>query len=296
MASMGNSSIQASLAEEVNKRMANAAKDLEAKYAAGNASVEQSCDGPTGNAYKEKAAKDAKQRQSNRERREAQAEEINQIEKENRLQAAIDNDEDDDGDEELKKLREARLKELKKQRNETLENLGKGHGSYREIVQDQFLTEVTSSYRVVCHFYHRDFQRCTIIDHHLQKLAQRHVETKFIKINAEKAPFFVEKLIIRTMPTVVIFFDGVAADKIVGFEGLADQMPEGKEDEFPTIVVARLLGSKNAINKEAIVDDEGIEAAMKAKMDQMRKQGYTGLLASNLLSVEDEDDDFSLDD
>jgi hypothetical protein len=56
------------------------------------------------------------------------------------------------------------------------------------------------------------------------------------------------------------------------------------------------MHSKNAINNEAIVDDEGIEAAMKAKMDQMRKQGYTGLLASNLLSVEDEDDDFSLDD
>lgn len=35
---------------------------------------------------------------------------------------------------------------------------------------------------------------------------------------------------------------------------------------------------------------------MKAKMEQMRKQGYTGLLASNLLSVEDEDDDFNLDD
>jgi len=70
----------------------------------------------------------------------------------------------------------------------------------------------------------------------------------------------------------------------------------GKEDEFPTIVVARLLGSKNAINNEVIVDDDGIEAAMKAKMDQMRKQGYSGLLASNLLSVEDEDDDFNLDD
>jgi hypothetical protein len=33
------------------------------------------------------------------------------------------------------------------------------------------------------------------------------------------------------MPTVVIFRDGVAIDKIIGFDGLADGMPEGKEDE-----------------------------------------------------------------
>lgn len=207
-------------------------------------------------------------------------------------------DEDDDGEEdnELRMIREQRMKQMRKQHNEKIENLGKGHGQYREIVQDQFLTEMTSSDRVICHFYHRDFTRCTIMDHHLQKLVGRHVETKFVKINADKTPFFVDKLKIRTMPTLVLFFDGVAVDKIVGFEGLCEQMPEGREDEWPTISLARLLGSKGIINANAVVDDEGIEAAMKSKMENMRKQGYQGLLASNLLDVEDEDDDFNLDD
>lgn len=30
---------------------------------------------------------------------------------------------------------------------------------YREIVQDEFLPEVTSSEKVIVHFYHKDFQR-----------------------------------------------------------------------------------------------------------------------------------------
>lgn len=30
---------------------------------------------------------------------------------------------------------------------------------YREIMQDEFLPEVTSSEKVVVHFYHKDFQR-----------------------------------------------------------------------------------------------------------------------------------------
>lgn len=30
---------------------------------------------------------------------------------------------------------------------------------YREIMQDEFLPEVTSSEKVIVHFYHKDFQR-----------------------------------------------------------------------------------------------------------------------------------------
>lgn len=87
-----------------------------------------------------------------------------------------------------------RLKQLKSEQQQKLENLGKGHGQYRDITQDEFLNEVTSSTRVICHFYHKDFPRCVIIDHHIQKLAPRHIETKFIKIDAAKTPFFVEKV------------------------------------------------------------------------------------------------------
>ena len=106
----------------------------------------------------------------------------------------IDEEEGDDEDNELRQLREQRLRHLKAKQMETLENIGRGHGQYREITQDEFLAEVTSSVHVICHFYHKDFPRCEIMNMHLAKLVQKHIETKFIKINAEKAPFFVEKV------------------------------------------------------------------------------------------------------
>jgi hypothetical protein len=99
---------------------------------------------------------------------------------------------------------------------------------------------------------------------------------------------------IRTMPTLVIFDDGVAIDKIIGFEGLADKMPEGKEDEWPTIVLARLLGEKNAINRESIVDDDGVEMAFKAKMEDLRKSAFVG--NQSLAQIMDEEDDYNMDD
>jgi len=47
-------------------------------------------------------------------------------------------------------------------------------------------------------------------------------------------------IIINTVEaTVVIFNDGVAVDKIIGFEGMGDRIPEGQEDSFPTIFLAR---------------------------------------------------------
>ena len=96
------------------------------------------------------------------------------------------------------------------------------------------------------------------------------------------------------MPTLVIFDDGVAVDKIIGFEGLADKMPEGKEDEWPTIILARLLGQKNGINSDSIVDDDGVEAAFKEKMENLRKSAFVG--NQSLAQIMDEEDDYNMDD
>lgn len=96
------------------------------------------------------------------------------------------------------------------------------------------------------------------------------------------------------MPTLVIFYDGVAIDKIIGFEGLADKMPEGKEDEWPTIILARLLGEKDAINRDAIVDEDGVELAFKTKMEDLRKSAFVG--NQSLAQIMDEEDDYNMDD
>jgi len=110
-----------------------------------------------------------------------------------------------------------------------------GHGRYTEIVEDEFLPAVTKTKFVVVHFYHNDFETCKVMDHHLDIICRKHTETKFVKINAEKCPFFVAKLQVQVLPTVICFMDGVAFDRIVGFEDL------GGDENFPTLVLTRKL-------------------------------------------------------
>lgn len=45
------------------------------------------------------------------------------------------------------------------------------------------------SENVVCHFYRNDTPRCRIVDMHLKILAKKHIETRFVKLDAERAPF-----------------------------------------------------------------------------------------------------------
>ena len=72
--------------------------------------------------------------------------------------------------------------------------MANGHGHYTEITEEQFLPVVTKTRFVILHFYHKDFERCKIIDMHLSQIARQHTETHFVKIDAEKCPFFVSKL------------------------------------------------------------------------------------------------------
>lgn len=59
---------------------------------------------------------------------------------------------------------------------------------------------VTGSALTVCHFYHRDFERCKIMDMHLRDMAAQLLPVRFVKLNAEKATFFVGKLGVKVPP------------------------------------------------------------------------------------------------
>lgn len=287
--------IQQAVQEEVVSRQTRALEEIAEKYESGRGGVESSVDAPTGAAYKQAAADENKQKKQMErlERAEAMAANENTRGRDENIIESDDEDEGADEDEALRTLRQNRLRQIKRAQREKVEQVGKGHGQYREILQDDFLKEMTSSDRVICHFYHRDFERCKIMDHHLKRLSMRHLETKFVKIDAEKAPFFVNKLVIRTMPTVCFFYDGVCKGKIIGFDGLSDEMPEGKEDEWPTITLARLMGKCLIIDSEKIVDEEGIEEAKKAQVEAMRRNVFSGVRGE--VKLDDDEDDFNLD-
>ncbi len=143
---------------------------------------------------------------------------------------------EEDDDDFVSQREQTRLEEMKRERADLIRKNDRPiTGDYREITQDEFLPEVTSHKLVICHFYHSEFQRCQVIDQHLQLICHTHPESKFLRINAEKAPFFVARLAVKVLPTVVIFIDGIATDRIVGFEGIST------EDNFPTLALTRRL-------------------------------------------------------
>ena len=127
----------------------------------GKGGIEDSISQPSGSAYKELYAKQQKQLKVDK-----QQNQNDKLNKENKHKNnEFDEDEDngkadngDDDDYELRQIKEARMRQIRSQHQQKIENLGKGHGQYREIFQDEFIQEITGSMSVICHFFHRDFQ------------------------------------------------------------------------------------------------------------------------------------------
>jgi thiol-disulfide isomerase/thioredoxin len=202
----------------------------------------------------------------------------------NRIPAVVDDEEDsdfDDDDPALEVFRQRRLAELKQTQVKHAENMAKGHGQYRTISQDEFLTECTSSDYVAIHFFHNDFERCKIMDHHLKQIAlnPHHSTCKFLRINAEKSPFFVTKLKIQTLPTLIVFKDGKAVDRLTGFEGLATNSKN--PDEWATSRLQMWLDTTGAIDySKPKYDDDEDDDENEDEEDTSSKLHRLGLFSS----------------
>ncbi|XP_045526799.1 thioredoxin domain-containing protein 9 [Pieris brassicae] len=133
----------------------------------------------------------------------------------------------DSGD--LEAIRQQRLNEMKQRAKQKQEWLANGHGEYTEIDgEKEFFTVCNKSENLVCHFYRHDSPRCRIFDMHLKILAKKHVETRFVKMDAEKAPFLTGRLKIRVIPTLALVKANKTKDFVVGFTDL------GNRDDFST--------------------------------------------------------------
>uniref|UniRef100_A0A7S2UTJ6 Thioredoxin domain-containing protein n=1 Tax=Fibrocapsa japonica TaxID=94617 RepID=A0A7S2UTJ6_9STRA len=105
-----------------------------------------------------------------------------------------------------------------------------------------FFEAAKKSSQMVVHFYRPSTRHCATLDEHLGKLAPRHVETRFVKIDAEKSQFLCERLNIFMMPTLLLVKDGQSFHQIRGFDEL------GGTDQFPTKMLAWVLSQHNIIS------------------------------------------------
>lgn len=261
-----NTELQKEVSDNVNKRVTKAMEELKEKHSRGTNEVDDVDRAPTGAAYKAlhqhqrqqaKALALARGQAESRDRaRENETirnakEQMRRMNFRNDDNDGCNNDGGDDGsdssddddefdhlldaddDDALQAIRMARIAQLKQHQSQRATNLSLGHGSYRTITQDEFLPECTGSSKyVIIHFYHDDFERCKIMDFHLNIVAKEHLEAKFLRIDAGKSPFFVAKLRIQTLPALLVFDEGKEIGRLAGFDGLAKDRK--KPDEWHT--------------------------------------------------------------
>lgn len=102
------------------------------------------------------------------------------------------------------------------------------HGAVHEIKdQKQFFENVKGSKHVICLFYTKTGKWTKPLQEHLTLIAQKHLECKFLCIEAEFAPFLIERLNIWMMPTLVLAKDNKVQTQLRGLDWVA---PDGKID------------------------------------------------------------------
>jgi thioredoxin-like negative regulator of GroEL len=65
-----------------------------------------------------------------------------------------------------------------------------------------------------------------------QTLAARHYTTRFLRIKVTTAPFFVDRLKVRTLPCIIAFVHGIAVDRYAAPRLSADVAPGHSRRSF----------------------------------------------------------------
>jgi len=163
-------------------------------------------------------------------------------------------------DDALEALRAKRLDQMKAAARNRQVYIENGHGTYVSLgegrlgldIAREFFEASKASERLVVHFYRPTTRFCDVFHSHLQKLAHKHLETRFVKINVEETEnsgvnFLVERLGIVIMPTILIVKDRKAHHQIRGFDEL------GGTENFSTALLACVLATHGALH---ITEDE----------------------------------------
>ena len=201
-----------------------------------------------------------------------------------KIKAMEDMDEDD-----LERIRERRMLQMRKMNEQKQQWRAQGHGTYTEITSEkEFFEACKKSDNLVCHFYRPSTNRCAIVDKHLALIAQEHLECRFIKVNAEKVPFLVEKFLVVVLPTITLCMKGKVLDHIVGFDDI------GGQDDFETPVLEWRIACQGVIKVDYDVH-EGPPTGRALGPRAGRKMVATrsGVYSTRRDGDSDDDDDLS---
>merc|ERR1719482_42738 len=147
-------------------------------------------------------------------------------------------------EDDIEEIRRKRLEQVKSTHSRKQQAMTQGHGTYDVIDEKDFFDVAKKSEYIVVHFYRPSTWRCEIVDRHLKQLAVKHWGTRFVKIDAEKSRYLVERLRIWCLPSLVLCKGGKTEKTISGFDEF------GGGDEFTTEMMEKTLAAYGVIEKD----------------------------------------------
>jgi hypothetical protein len=167
---------------------------------------------------------------------------------EHALDAEIDKMENLNEDD-FARIRRQRIEQMKEAAVEKEQWRRNDHGVLTTVSdQKEFFDACKKSKRVVCLFFRDSNKWCDVLSNHMQVLAEKHMEAKFLKVNAENSPFLVERLNVWMMPTIVCCKEGKVHRQ---FNGLDEIDPTGK---FETASLEFVLHGSEMLDDTPLVD------------------------------------------
>jgi len=209
----------------------------------------------------------------------------------------------------LEGIRQRRIAQMKKAQEQNQKWRALGHGTYTAIGEGQhggdtakeFFDASKESERLIVHFHRPSTRICDVFHSHLEKLAQKHLETRFVKINVDQcaedgasgggASYLVDKLGIHVMPTIVIIKDRKAVHHLRGFGELGDT------EDFSTEALEWILGMHKGIKVPEGQDmpeelQQGARGVNGIKMKTRYAGGKRGGVRESKNEYDDDADDY----
>lgn len=153
------------------------------------------------------------------------------------------------GDDDLESIRRRRIAQMKREAENDQRWRRNGHGQLRDIKEKEFFTHSKESERFLC-IFHRPAASVVSKDftEHVARIAEAHVETMFGSLDAEKAPFLVDKFSIQVLPALVQVANGQVRRVL---HGLSELAPTGK---FDTVALEQKLFDLEIVTDTRIAD------------------------------------------
>merc|ERR1712054_668762 len=126
---------------------------------------------------------------------------------ENALDAEIEKADNLDEDD-LQRIKAKRIAEMKKRAEQQQDQVANGHGKLMKISdQQEFFGAAKKSNRMVVIFTRNSNKYGKAMLEHAELLASKHLEARFLWVDAENAPFLTDRLNIYMLPTIVCIKD-----------------------------------------------------------------------------------------